>query len=374
MLRHRAAAFAVVALVAACSGPAQTAEGGAAAGGGDSTLPDPDATAAPADPDATAGPPAEPTATPTPTPAATPDVDPADVGANELGEIPVLMYHRLLPDGGGEYDRSPEGFRAELEYLCAEGYRPIRTVDLVRGEIDVPAGTTPVVLTFDDSTREQLAFTADGDVDPDTAIGILRDVAAGCDGFEARASLYVNAYPFGGGQDSDELVTWLHDHGFELGNHTAGHVNLRNLPASEVQRELAAGVEVITDVVVDAEVVTLSLPFGIWPEDRGLAASGAHEGRTYDHEGILLVGAGPASSPFHAEFEPLAIPRIRSGAWDGGEPDFSSGFWFDVFERNPHRLYVSDGNPATISFPEELADELAPGFEERANPYAAESR
>jgi hypothetical protein len=357
MLRLLVASLVTLALVSACSGAPEVADSAAP--------PNVDATA---DAEAAAGSGPIPTPTPSPTPAE-PAVDPATVGANELGEIPVLMYHRILPDGGGEYDRSPEGFRAELEYLCDEGYRPVRTVDLVRGELDIPAGTTPVVLTFDDSTREQLAFTDGGDVDPDTAIGILRDVAAGCDGFEPVASLYVNAGPFGGGHDSDELVRWLHEHGFELGNHTAGHANLAALGPAEVRRELAAGVEVITDVVPDAEVVTLALPLGVWPEDRELAVRGEHDGTTFAHEGILLVGAGPAPSPFHADSDPLAIPRIRSGAWDGEEPDYASGFWLDLFERHPERRYVSDGDPETVSFPAGLAGELDPALAERANPY-----
>jgi peptidoglycan/xylan/chitin deacetylase (PgdA/CDA1 family) len=295
--------------------------------------------------------------------------EPAAVGANELGEIPVLMYHRILPGGGGEYDRAPDEFRAELAYLHEHGYRPIRVIDLVRGQIDVPAGTTPVVLTFDDSTREQMAFTEDGAVDPDTAVGILLDFAAEHPDFTPTASFYVNAGPFGGGGDSADILRWLHDHGFELGNHTARHANLRALDGDGVRRELALGARVITDVVPHAAVRTLSLPLGIWPEDRTLAYRGEWEGDGYEHEGVLLVGAHPARSPFHAEFDPRAIPRIRSWTWDGGEANYGSGFWLDVLERHPERRYVSDGDPSRISFPAELGDRLDPAFAARAAPY-----
>jgi hypothetical protein len=299
-------------------------------------------------------------------------VDPAEVGANELGEIPVLMYHRLLPDGGGEYDLTPEEFRGELQYLYDNDYRPIRTIDLVEGDIDVPAGMTPVVLTFDDSTREQAAHTPDGDIDPDTAIGILLEFAEEHPDFTPVASLYINAGPFGGGQDSDDILVDLHERGFELGNHTHSHANLRSLDADGIREELARGVQVTTDVIPQAEVRTLSLPLGIWPEPRELAYSGDHDGFTYENEGILLVGSHPALSPFHGDFDPQAIPRIRSTpGWDGGEPDYTSGFWFDVLERHPERRYVSDGNPATISFPAELADDLDEAFRDAANPYDA---
>src|SRR5205823_4219361 len=92
---------------------------------------------------------------------------------NELGEVPVLMYHQIRADGGGDFDLTPAQFRAELEQLDRQGYRPVRAVDLIHGTMDVPAGTTPVVMTFDDSTKEQFAYGPDGKIKPDTALGIM---------------------------------------------------------------------------------------------------------------------------------------------------------------------------------------------------------
>lgn len=329
---------------------------------GQGAQPTTDATGQPADPDAVA---VEPSPTDDDD---VPGPDPAAVGANELGQIPVIMHHRIVEGGGGEYDRSPEELRAELDRLYEAGYRPVRTVDLVRGTIDVPAGTTPVVLTFDDSSSSQFALTDDGAVDPDTAIGILVEFAETHDDFDAVASLYVNAGPFGVA-DGGALLTWLHEHGFELGNHTLRHANLSAIGASDVQRELALGARVVTDHVPEAEVVTLSLPLGVWPDPRSLAYSGEHEGDSYAHEGVLLVGAGPAPSPFSSAFDPLAIPRMRSSSWDGGEPNFGSDYWLDWFEDNPERRYVSDGEPDRVSFPADLTEELDPSFTDSANAY-----
>ena len=305
-------------------------------------------------------------------PDAEPDVDPAEVGADELGHVPVLMYHRLLDDGGGDFDLTPEEFRGELEWLFDNGYSPVRLKDLVRGEVAVPAGRTPVVLTFDDSTREQAKLTEDGELDRDTAMGILVEIADEYDDVEPFASLYViTSSLFGGGSDGPAIVEHLHELGMELGNHTHNHPNLASLPPDEVRYELARNVVEITDIVPDAEVVTLSLPLGVFPEDRELAARGDADVGSYEHEGILLVGSEPARSPFAADFDPLAIPRIRSApSWDGGEPDFGSAFWLEQLEQEgSYRRYVSDGNPDTISFPEERADELDPEHRERANPY-----
>ncbi len=352
-LRFALGAVLCAALLAACSGSGES----------ESLAADPDAVALPALETASPGPTA---ATELPTPKPT---DAAEVGANELGEIPVLMYHRLLPDGGGEYDRTPDEFRAELQQLYDEGYRPVRTIDLVRGELDVAAGMTPVVLTFDDSTREQFAYAEDASIQPDTAVGILLAFAEAHPDFPAVGSFYVNTEPFGGGPDSAALLADIHELGFELGNHTAGHVNMGQSDADTVRRELAAGVEVITDAVPDAEVRTMALPLGVWSEPRDLVYSGSWEGTEYVNEGILLVGSDPAPSPFHAEFDPHAIPRIRTAPIPTGEPDYGSGFWLDILARNPDRRYRSDGNPSWVSFPSALSDQLDEAFADRANPY-----
>jgi len=303
---------------------------------------------------------------------ATPPVDPASVGADELGTVPVLMYHRLLEDGGGDYDLTPEQFRGELEWLFDNGYVPIHTRDLAHGEIDIPAGTSPVVLTFDDSTREQAWLTEDGRIDPDSAMGILIDVAEGYEDVEPVASLYViTSSLFGGGSDGPDILAALHDAGMEIGNHTHNHPNLKSLSDAEVQHELALNVATVRELVRGAEVDTLSLPLGIFPEDRSLAVSGSSEAGDYSHDGILLVGAEPAPSPFAPGFDPAAIPRVRSSpSWDGGEPDWGSAFWLELIDGDgDRRRFVSDGEPTTISFPAARAEELDPAFAARANPY-----
>lgn len=301
-----------------------------------------------------------------------PDIDPAEVGADELGHVPVLMYHRLLDDGGGDYDLTAEEFRDELEWLFDNGYSPVRTKDLVRGEFEVPAGRSPVVLTFDDSTGEQAQLTDDGELDPDTAMGILVDVADDYDEVEPVASLYViSSSLFGGTADGPRIVAHLHDIGMEIGNHTHDHPNLSQLSADEVEDELAMNVAEVTDIVPAAEVVTLSLPLGVFPDDRSLVEQGSSDVGEYVNEGVLLVGSDPAPSPFAEGFEPHAIPRIRSSpSWDGGEPDFGSAFWLEQLDGDgSYRRYISDGNPDTISFPRARADELDPTYEDRANPY-----
>ncbi len=298
-----------------------------------------------------------------------PEVDPAEVDADELGVVPVMMYHQIREDGGSEWDMTPEEFRDELVRLFDLGFVPIRTKDLARGEIDVPAGRMPVVLTFDDSPRSQARFDEDGEWAEDTAIGILTDVASQYDEVEPIGSFYlISSSMFGAVEDSPDIVQGLHDTGNELGNHTHTHANLRQLDAAGVQEELGQVVIEITDIVPDAEVVTLSLPFGISPEDRELAGAGEFDGTSYTNEGVLLVGDRPSPSPFHADFDHLAIPRIKT--LSDPEEEFGSAWWLDVMESSDQwRPYVSDGDPDTISFPQEREDELHEDHADRANPY-----
>jgi hypothetical protein len=301
--------------------------------------------------------------------AAEPLPDPAEVGANELGVVPVLMYHQLQEDGGSVYDMTEEQYRQELEWLFDNGYRPITTSQLARGDIDVPAGTKPVVLTYDDSTSSQATLTDDGELDPATSLGILVEIAARYDDVEPRASVYViSGSLFGGTAAGEQVLEVLHGHGMEIGNHTHTHPNLRGLSSAEVQDELATNVAVVTGLVPDAEVATLSLPLGVWPDDRDAAVSGSSDNGSYRNEGILLVGANPAPSPFDAAFDPLAIPRIRANV--DPEAEFESAWWFEIIGAGGNSApFVSDGDPDRISFPSELADRLAPALADLANPY-----
>ena len=302
-----------------------------------------------------------PSAATSPSAAATPTREPVTVRANELGSVPVLMYHQLVAEPRGAYDQTPAQFRAELARLYREGYRTITAADLVAGRIDVPAGRSPMVLTFDDSTTSQYAELPDGSVDPASAVGILLAVARRYGEERPVATFYVNSAPFAG---RDRYLKKLHDLGFELGDHTYGHTRLDRLDSAGVQRELARGLAVIRRAVPGAQVTTMSLPLGRHPEPKSLAYEGSSGGTAYAFRGVMLVGAGPAPSPYSRKFRPLAVPRLLSGH-DKSQP-FAATYWLN---RMRTTRYVSDGDPAHVSFPKASADRLAPSFASTARPY-----
>ena len=289
------------------------------------------------------------------------------VHANELGVVPVLMHHQIRPDGG-DYDLTAAQFRAELARLYREGYVPVRAEDLVLGHLDVPAGRSPVVMTFDDSTKEQFAYLPDGTIKPDTAIGIMLAFAAKHPDFKPAGTFYVNREPFAGVREGPAMLRWLAAHGFEIGNHTKDHIPFQLLNATQIQRQLVLGGRVITSAIPDAKVLTMALPLGVMPKPAVLARRGRWRGESYSFRGVFLVGANPAPSPFSRKFDPWAIPRIRTSP-HSGVTDFGSTFWLDYLAKNPGERYVSDGDPAHVSFPRARAGDLRPRFRARALAY-----
>ncbi|KJY34246.1 polysaccharide deacetylase family protein [Streptomyces katrae] len=288
---------------------------------------------------------------------------PAEVGANELGQVPVLMYHQLTEKPASVYDRTPADFRAELERLAREDYVPVTARDFQTGRIDIPAGTHPVVLTFDDSTNSQVRLGADGAPAPDTAVAILAETAKKHPAFKPVATFFVNADAFSA-TGSAKALTWLKDHGYEVANHTGRHENLHSLDRAGAERAISAGQQAIERAAPGTRVTSLALPFGAMPEPAGTAVRGTG----YHYDGVYLVGANPSVSPFAKGFTPGAIPRIRSAGPKDEDAEFGSSRWLDKLAAG-HSRYVSDGDPATVAFPRAAQNELAPAFAQRARPY-----
>ncbi len=288
---------------------------------------------------------------------------------NELGLVPVLMHHQIRPNGS-EFDMTAAELRAEFVRLWRDGFYPVRASDLVAGTLDVPKGKSPVVLTFDDATNNQVRFNADGSLDRSSAVGVLQSFAQSHPGFPATATFYVPRNAFDGdGRTPAATLGWLVEHGYELGNHTRDHIPLNTLDPAGVQRQLVLGDRVLSDLLPGYRPQTMALPLGSLPHQASLAVAGTWDGQSYRFAGVFLAGAEPAPSPFSTKWDPAAIPRIRTNPHWNGTRDFTAGMWLDLLERNPELRYVSDGDPATITFPRSRADELAPRYRGEANPY-----
>ncbi|MFC9974104.1 polysaccharide deacetylase family protein [Spirillospora sp. NPDC127200] len=291
----------------------------------------------------------------------------ASARANELGEVPVLMYHRIMKKAELSLDRSTKEFRDELERLAGEGYVPITAAEFAGGRFDVPAGRHPVVLTFDDSTPGHFGLDGQGNPRPDTAVAIIQEVARRHPGFRPVATFYLNEDVFGLGDRAAAGLKWLTDRGYEIANHTGTHRDLSRMSRKEVEKEIG-GIEDKIVSLTGRHTATFAYPFGAIPRKRAWAQR--QEGR-YDFQGVFLAGWKPSESPFDKDFDRFAITRVRSeGKIKENEcAKFCSTAWLDHLAKHPDERYTSDGDPETITVPQAAAKRLAKEFRARARVY-----
>jgi peptidoglycan/xylan/chitin deacetylase (PgdA/CDA1 family) len=239
---------------------------------------------------------------------------------NELGRIPILEYHVI-----GTYDArftvSQEHFRRDLQFMYDRGFRPVNVSDLLAKKIDLPAGLSPVVFTFDDASPSQFRYLErNGElvIDPTSAIGIWIEFQKTHSDWGNKATFcLLSGANAGHNFFGYKKVQWLADHGFELCNHTLWHAQLGKYSDAVVQEQIARGQLAIDSAVPNNKVVTFCLPLGSWPKTRSLAWKGAwtnpKNGKTlaYDYVAVLEVAGGPTLSPFDPKFDPHSMKRVE---------------------------------------------------------------
>jgi peptidoglycan/xylan/chitin deacetylase (PgdA/CDA1 family) len=315
---------------------------------------------------------AAPTDTPAPTDApatATPDAghiltadELQQFKPNELGQVPILEYHQIGPNPA-QFERTPDQFRGDLQWLYDNNFQIVSLKAFRNNEIDIPAGKKAVVLSFDDSSAGQFRVSANADgslaIDPDCAIGIIETFYGQHPDF-GRGGVFAvlpqQLFDWSGETDeSDQTqfrvdkLQWLVANGYELANHTYDHVDLSTLSDDEVMDELAKANDAIEQIAPGASVPTITLPYGMYPDggDDTLLRGFDRNGKTYAWNCALEVGADPAVNPISNVFDPYAVARIQAF-------DDELTKWKGVFADNPGILYVSDGNPNTVTIPNEL--------------------
>jgi len=291
---------------------------------------------------------------------------------NELGQIPILEYHQIGPNPE-QFVRTPDQMRGDLQWLYDHGFYVINISEILADRIDVPLGKKPVVLTFDDSPAGQFRLlrldTGQYAIDPNCAVGIMETFFAAHPDF-GRGGLFVvlpnmvfdwttvAAEPDQQGLDQMK-VQWLVANGYELSNHTRDHVSLGDLTNDQIMYQLAEANIEINKLAPDAPIRVVTLPFGIYPTggDDTLLRGFDYNGQHFEWEAALLVGANPTVVPLSTEYDPYAMARIQAF-------DDELNKWFGVFEDNPGILYVSDGNPDTVTIPNDLHSWLVGTFDE----------
>ncbi|HYW33299.1 MAG TPA: polysaccharide deacetylase family protein [Gemmatimonas sp.] len=310
------------------------------------------------------------------TASASTDAGAASRTPNELGRIPIVEWHQVV-DADGTYKVSRERFRAELEELHARGYVPINLSEYLDRKIDIPAGKSPVLFTFDDASPSQFSYIERGGalvVDPRSALGILEDFLRTHRDWQPKGLFCVlpaaeAGHAFFGDKGIDGQKTawrfpklqYLVKSGYELCNHTLWHARLDKYGEAVIQEQLARTVQAVDSAVPGYTLRGLALPYGLWPKNKALAYSGswfdkkANKTIRYNHEAVFLVAGGPARSPYDPEFDAHKLPRVPLQGGTKLKPTL------DEMDKNGAMArYVSDGNPKTVAKPVPVAAPAAP--------------
>ena len=296
-------------------------------------------------------------ASPVPTPSPTPEIDLSVVKPNEAGKIMVIMFHNFVEtyeSGDKAYTTTFEAFGKLLETLYDSGYRLISFSDYLNNNINVPAGFIPMVFTFDDGTAGQFNLVeADGalSVNSRTAVGIMEDFNKEHPDFGLKGTFFVNLgdNTFPGAGTTAERLKYLIDKGFEIGNHTYTHINLKKTTdAAVIQKEIGGNQNKMYELVPGYKFDAFSLPYGLPSKDlQQFVVKGVFEGVEYENKAIVEVGWDPALSPVNVKFNPLSIHRVRASGITPVEADLA--WWLEQEKKDAQ--YISDGNPDTVTVP-----------------------
>ena len=278
---------------------------------------------------------------------------------NEMGEVMVLEYHRFA-EKEANYQRSYENFKKDLDYLYKNNYRLISFHDLLTGNIDTPAGTTPVVFSFDDSVLSQINYTSGTALDPNCGLGMLEAFHKQHPDFGYTGLFNVLPEIFDQPKYKKDKLDYLTSHGFEIGNHTISHPLLANKTDDQVQAEIAGLQKDVQNVDPKIKIDVLCLPYGSIPKNQALMYNGSSGGVTYHNNWSLLVGSDPFYPVYHYKSPGQLVPRVQVMDYDPrtGSGADGSGYWLRYFERRPELRFISDGDPKTICAPAYMQSRL----------------
>ena len=287
---------------------------------------------------------------------------------NELGKVPIMMYHGIREKtsnstgttGGNVdkdgYNRTPEAFRKDLEFYYENGYEMIRLEDYINGIVDVSYGKSPIILTFDDGNEDNIKVTgldSNGNIliDKNSAIGILEEFKTNHKDAKVTATFFVNGGIFNQSEYNEKILNWMIDNGYDIGNHTQTHLDIKKSSGERVQKEIAYVYDELERIIPNKYVKIIALPFGSpyvkTHENFKYVLNTTYNNKTYETEAALRVGWEPEVSCFSKDFDKTFLKRCR--AYDNNGKEFDIQMVFNNLKNN---RYISDGNTKTITIPE----------------------
>jgi len=288
--------------------------------------------------------------TPTPTPLPTPTQTPTPVKMDAIvwasdPVIPILNYHRFTPNLWDETSgmvRYLGDLKNDLQTYYDSGYSLISLDDLLSGNIRVPVGRRPLILTIDDAYfANQLALNDQGEVSELSAVGAIYQFSQQHPDFGFEIAMFANFgdkyygnlftgtwwYVANGWQENlTQTIAWGIEHNVYPYNHTWRHPHLDQLADNLIQPQLALNDEKLREYLALAghpEFASnlsnyIALPYGSWPvSDKGIDQLTSYQNPEGDPVRAVFEAGyeySPAFAlpPFSDQFDPMHLPRMAA--------------------------------------------------------------
>jgi peptidoglycan/xylan/chitin deacetylase (PgdA/CDA1 family)/glycosyltransferase involved in cell wall biosynthesis len=232
------------------------------------------------------------------------------IAAKSPASIPVLMYHRVVPEAPKDSQQgiwvTAQSFEQNLDSLQHRGYSAMTFKQyqlFLTGEFILPK--KPVILTFDDGYEDNYTF----------AFPLLKKY-----GFSAVIFLVAEPKRRTNFWDTDEPQVPLlnNEHiremsgaGIEFGSHTVTHPNLSQCPPEQIRKEFVDSKKIL-EQRTGREIISLAYPYGAVNEPiKTLAAEAGYKFG-------IATNSGPLN--FYEDF--LEIRRTQVFPWTE-----KFGFW-----------------------------------------------
>jgi peptidoglycan/xylan/chitin deacetylase (PgdA/CDA1 family) len=219
--------------------------------------------------------------------------------APATSELPVLMYHRVAPDGAEATRRwrvHPDDFDAQLRHLREAGYQSLTLAQWRAAcERRQPLPARAVLLTFDDGYADF----------PDYALPLLSR-----HGFLATMFVVTDLVGASNAWDAElgeslPLMDWealaaIRADGVEIGSHSSEHRPLVTLSAAELTRDLCRSRERLRERL-GTGARSVCYPYGL------------HDAGVLSVAGACGFDSGVTTNEWHASFgdDPLGLPRLE---------------------------------------------------------------
>lgn len=255
----------------------------------------------------------------------------------EEPRVPMLAYHQLAPDTS-EYSTGHKvrasDLRAQLKGLNDAGFTLVAARDWINGNISVPRGRRPLIVSMDDLFfNNQITLGADGVLTIDSEIGIFWAFGQEHPEFGFHMALFASLgdklyaepdYP-DWQEKLGRAIAWCLDHDAEVYNHTYQHVRLDKTDPPGVKSELRKNdlyLRELLTMVGREDLIPklgnmLALPYGHPPDANGTYVMQHYanpEGLTM--HAIFVIDnnerAGFVPPPYSRKFDRFHIPRIAA--------------------------------------------------------------